>query len=73
MSTLPEAIPGMALTTDPEIPGIEAEIPEEPSGEPGAVEMPEAETPIYIWIIVAIGAVLTIAVIVLIIRTRRVV
>jgi hypothetical protein len=30
-------------------------------------------TPIYIWIIVAIGAVLTIAVIVLIIRTRRVV
>ena len=30
-------------------------------------------TPIYIWIIVAVGAVLTIAVIVLIIRTRRVV
>ena len=30
-------------------------------------------TPVYIWIIVAIGAVLTIAVIVLIIRTRRVV
>jgi hypothetical protein len=33
----------------------------------------EAKTPVYIWIIVAIGAVLTIAVIVLIIRTRRVV
>lgn len=35
--------------------------------------LPEAETPAYIWIIVAVGAVLTIAVIVLIIRTRRVV
>jgi hypothetical protein len=33
----------------------------------------EEITPIYIWIIVAIGAVLTIAVIILIIRTRRVV
>ena len=33
----------------------------------------ENSTPIYIWIIVAVGAVLTIAVIVLIIRTRRVV
>jgi hypothetical protein len=33
----------------------------------------EEITPVYIWIIVAIGAVLTIAVIVLIIRTRRVV
>jgi hypothetical protein len=30
-------------------------------------------TPVYIWVIVAIGAILTIAVIVLIIRTRRVV
>jgi hypothetical protein len=38
--------------------------------------LPEEEdpgTPVYIWVIVAIGAVLTIAVIVLIIRTRRVV
>jgi Mg2+ and Co2+ transporter CorA len=35
--------------------------------------MPEEKTPVFIWIIVAIGAVLTIAVIVLIIRTRRVV
>lgn len=35
--------------------------------------LPEAETPAYIWIIVAVGAVLTIAVIVLIVRTRRVV
>jgi hypothetical protein len=34
---------------------------------------PEPGTPVYIWVIVAIGAVLTIAVIVLIIRTRRVV
>jgi len=37
------------------------------------IEMPEEVTPIYIWIIVAIGAILTVAVIVLIIRTRRVV
>jgi len=37
------------------------------------IEMPEEVTPIYIWVIVAIGALLTIAVIVLIIRTRRVV
>jgi len=37
------------------------------------VTIPTATTPIYIWIIVAVGAVLTIAVIVLIIRTRRVV
>jgi hypothetical protein len=35
--------------------------------------MPEAQTPVYIWIIVAVGALLTVAVIVLIIRTRRVV
>jgi hypothetical protein len=37
------------------------------------IQMPEDETPVFIWVIVAIGAVLTIAVIVLIIRTRRVV
>ncbi|MFA5628651.1 MAG: fibronectin type III domain-containing protein [Dehalococcoidales bacterium] len=37
------------------------------------VEIPEQSTPAYIWAIVAIGALLTIAVIVLIIRTRRVV
>ena len=37
------------------------------------IQMPPDETPVFIWIIVAIGAVLTIAVIVLIIRTRRVV
>jgi len=37
------------------------------------IEMPDEQTPVFIWVIVAIGAVLTIAVIVLIIRTRRVV
>jgi hypothetical protein len=37
------------------------------------VTIPEDETPVYIWAIVAIGALLTIAVIILIIRTRRVV
>ena len=43
---------------------------------PPTLVIPEAEdpgTPVYIWVIVAIGAILTIAVIVLIIRTRRVV
>jgi len=40
--------------------------------EPNIV-MPDEVTPVYIWIIVAIGALLTVAVIVLIIRTRRVV
>jgi len=37
------------------------------------IDMPDQDTPVYIWLIVAIGALLTIAVIVLIIRTRRVV
>ncbi len=37
------------------------------------VEIPDSTTPAYIWAIVALGALLTIAVIVLIIRTRRVV
>jgi len=37
------------------------------------IEMPVEDTPVYIWLIVAIGALLTIAVIILIIRTRRVV
>ena len=37
------------------------------------INIPEDETPVYIWVIVAIGALLTIAVIVLIVRTRRVV
>nr|BEL01333.1 hypothetical protein DMOBY_11860 [Dehalococcoides mccartyi] len=35
--------------------------------------VPQAETPVYIWLIVAVGAILTLAVIVLIVRTRRVV
>jgi hypothetical protein len=37
------------------------------------LEQPEAATPAYIWIIVGVGALLTLAVIILIIRTRRVV
>jgi hypothetical protein len=40
---------------------------------PAVIQIPDAETPVYIWAIVAIGAILTIAVIVLIVRTRRVV
>ncbi len=50
------------IVTVTEAPPITLELPER-----------EAETPVYIWIIVGIGAVLTISVIVLIIRTRRVV
>jgi hypothetical protein len=37
------------------------------------ITIPDEKTPVYIWAIVAIGALLTIAVIILIIRTRRVV
>jgi hypothetical protein len=37
------------------------------------IVIPDTKTPVYIWAIVAVGALLTIAVIVLIIRTRRVV
>ena len=35
------------------------------------ITMPDQPTPAYIWVIVAVGAILTIAVIILIIRTRR--
>ncbi|MCK9526566.1 MAG: hypothetical protein M0R49_11665, partial [Limnochordia bacterium] len=35
------------------------------------ISVPDQPTPAYIWVIVAVGAVLTIAVIVLIVRTRR--
>jgi hypothetical protein len=37
------------------------------------IQQPTAQTPTYIWIIVGVGALLTLAVIILIIRTRRVV
>ena len=40
---------------------------------PPDIVLPEEETPAYIWAIVAIGAILVIAVVVLIVRTRRVV
>jgi hypothetical protein len=35
------------------------------------VQQPAAETPAYIWAVIAIGAILVIAVIILIVRTRR--
>jgi hypothetical protein len=41
------------------------------SVETPTITMPDQPTPAYIWVIVAVGAILTIAVIVLIIRTRR--
>ena len=37
------------------------------------IQQPETTTPTYIWIIVGVGGLLTLAVIILIIRTRRVV
>jgi hypothetical protein len=43
----------------------------EPEPEPPIIVLPEAETPAYIWAIIGIGGVLIIAVIVLIVRTRR--
>jgi hypothetical protein len=52
-------------------PPVEVVVTQVPA--PQLVTVTEEITPIYIWIIVAIGAVLTLAVIVLIIRTRRVV
>jgi hypothetical protein len=54
-------VPAVVTVTQNPVPTIQ--LP--PEEDPG--------TPVYIWIIVAIGAILTIAVIVLIIRTRRVV
>lgn len=60
------------ITVNP--PAITVPLPEQTvTSVTNVIQMPEDETPIYIWLIVAIGAVLTIAVIVLIIRTRRVV
>jgi hypothetical protein len=61
-----------AITVEP--PAVTVPIPASTVTEVNPViQMPESKTPVFIWIIVAIGAVLTIAVIVLIIRTRRVV
>jgi photosystem II stability/assembly factor-like uncharacterized protein len=43
-----------------------------PTAPPTQAPPPEPETPVYIWVIIGIGAALVIAVIVLIVRTRRV-
>jgi hypothetical protein len=69
--------PDVYVTVVP--PDITYEVPEVitvTQNPPATYVLPEREepgTPVYIWVIVGIGAVLTIAVIVLIIRTRRVV
>jgi hypothetical protein len=44
-----------------------------PTQAPPTIVLPEADTPVYIWVIIGIGAILVIAVIVLVVRTRRVV
>lgn len=64
--------PDVVVTVEP--PDITVDIPTPTTTivEP-VIEMPEEVTPMYIWAIVAIGALLVIAVIILIIRTRRVV
>lgn len=60
------------ITVEP--PAITVPLPEQTvTSVTNVIQMPDEPTPVYIWLIVAIGAVLTIAVIVLIIRTRRVV
>jgi hypothetical protein len=60
-----------AITVNP--PAVTVPITSTVTNVEPVIQMPEEKTPVFIWIIVAIGAVLTIAVIVLIIRTRRVV
>ena len=64
--------PDIDVTVEP--PDITVDIPTPTTTivEP-VIEMPEEVTPAYIWVIVAIGALLVILVITLIIRTRRVV
>jgi len=50
---------------------VEAPAPVEITPAPPAPVLPIAETPAYVWAIIAIGAVLVIALIILIVRTRR--
>ena len=45
--------------------------PEKPTPAPTPPPAPEPETPAYIWVIIGIGAVLIVAMIILIVRTRR--
>ncbi|MCL2706620.1 MAG: hypothetical protein FWE97_00370 [Dehalococcoidia bacterium] len=63
----PQPTPTIIVTVNPQ------PFPEIPTPIINMPETPKQDTPFYIWLIVGIGAILTIAVIVLIVRTRRVV
>jgi hypothetical protein len=80
--TVTQTVPTVSLTVTQTNPTYTIPVPEFTVTVPStvttitntvAVEIPQKDTPAYIWAIVAIGALLTVAVIVLIIRTRRVV
>ena len=63
------------LSWRPVVPGgleREAAAPEPPAPPEAPPPPPEPTTPVYIWVIIGIGAALVIAVIILIVRTRRV-
>jgi len=65
----PAVMPAPEVTVEaPPAPQVTVEAPPAPSV---TVEAPVATTPSYIWAIIGIGAVLVIAVVVLIVRTRR--
>jgi chitodextrinase len=81
--TVTQTIPTITITQTQTNPTYTIPVPEFTVTVPAAqttvttqthtITIPDEKTPAYIWAIVAIGALLTIAVIVLIIRTRRVV
>ena len=81
--TVTQTIPTITITQTQTNPTYTIPVPEFTVTVPAAqttvttqthtITIPDEATPAYIWAIVAIGALLTIAVIVLIIRTRRVV
>jgi len=62
-TTMAKPAPAVEVAPSPPAPQITLPAPQ--------VILPEAVTPIWVWVIIAIGGALTIAVVVLIIRTRR--
>ena len=60
----------MAKPVKAPAPVVVEEAPAQPAPEV-TVTLPVAETPAYVWAIIAIGAVLVIALIILIVMTRR--
>ncbi|MCL1885168.1 MAG: hypothetical protein FWF98_00125 [Dehalococcoidia bacterium] len=64
-------VPPMVTVTQNPVPVVTADV--NVKDQNIVVTMPSQSTPVYIWVIVGVGALLTLAVIILIIRTRRVV